>query len=89
MSPSSVHTAPFVEGPAPEEAKLARRLSRRQGLFAPDLLRAAFKQSFVMLRPDIQWKNPVMFVVEVGTVLSIIFTIATIAGLAAWPQSVI
>ena len=32
------------------------------------------KQSFVMLRPDIQWKNPVMFVVEVGTVLTILFT---------------
>ena len=31
-----------------------------------------------MLRPDIQWKNPVMFVVEVGTVLSILFTIQVI-----------
>jgi K+-transporting ATPase ATPase B chain len=29
-----------------------------------------------MLRPDIQWKNPVMFVVEVGTVLSVLYTIA-------------
>jgi K+-transporting ATPase ATPase B chain len=63
-----------------QEAKMARRLSRRQGLFAPDLLRAAFKQSFVMLRPDIQWKNPVMFVVEVGTVLSILFTLAVPLG---------
>src|SRR6185436_3430378 len=44
------------------------------GLFAPQLLQAALKQSFVMLRPDIQWKNPVMFVVEIGTILSIIFT---------------
>jgi K+-transporting ATPase ATPase B chain len=58
------------------EAKLARRMSRRQGLFAPDLLKTALKQSFVMLRPDIQWKNPVMFVVEVGTALSILYTIA-------------
>src|SRR5437879_12555202 len=33
-----------------------------------------------MLRPDIQWKNPVMFVVEVGTVLSILFTIAAMLG---------
>src|SRR5262249_15859989 len=38
------------------------------------------KQAFVMLRPDIQWKNPVMFVVEVGTVLTLLFTIATAAG---------
>src|SRR5262249_32696959 len=65
----------FDSGYSPEQAKLARRVSRRQGLFAPDLLRTALKQSFIMLRPDIQWKNPVMFVVEVGTVLSIIFTL--------------
>jgi K+-transporting ATPase ATPase B chain len=60
-----------------EQAKLARRQSRRAGLFAPDLLLAALKQAFVMLRPDIQWKNPVMFVVEVGTVLTVLFTITT------------
>ncbi len=61
---------------SPTDLKLARRLSRRKGLFAPDLLKTALVQSFVMLRPDIQWKNPVMFVVEVGTVLSILYTIA-------------
>src|SRR5436305_4341719 len=61
---------------AAQEAKLARRLSRRQGLFAPELLKTALKQSFVMLRPDIQWKNPVMFVVEVGTVLTLLYTVA-------------
>jgi K+-transporting ATPase ATPase B chain len=58
--------------------KLTRKLSRRQGLFAPTLLKAALRQSFVMLRPDILWKNPVMFVVEVGTVLSIIYTVVKI-----------
>ena len=60
-----------------QSAKLARRRSRRAGLFAPDLLLAALKQAFVMLRPDIQWKNPVMFVVEVGTILTVLFTITT------------
>jgi K+-transporting ATPase ATPase B chain len=67
-------------GPTPEELKLSRRASRRYGLLAPHLLRAALKQAFIMLRPDIQWKNPVMFVVEVGTVLSIVFTIAAWTG---------
>ncbi len=62
----------------PEDDKLARRLSRRKGLFAPDLLKAALKRAFVMLRPDILWKNPVMFVVEVGTVLSIIYTVVKV-----------
>jgi K+-transporting ATPase ATPase B chain len=55
---------------------MERRLSRRKGLFAPDLLKTALVQSLVMLRPDIQWKNPVMFVVEVGTVLSVLYTFA-------------
>jgi K+-transporting ATPase ATPase B chain len=63
-----------------EELKLARRASRKYGLFEPQLLKAAFKQSLVMLRPDIQWKNPVMFVVEVGTALTIIYTIAKFLG---------
>src|SRR5438128_11432774 len=63
-----------------QELKRTRRASRRAGLFAPELLKAALKQSFIMLRPDIQWKNPVMFVVEVGTVLSILFTIAALLG---------
>src|SRR5262249_27023500 len=38
------------------------------------------KQSFVMLRPDIQWKNPVMFVVEVGTVLTLLYTVVALLG---------
>jgi potassium-transporting ATPase ATP-binding subunit len=59
----------------PDDLKFARRLSRRQGLFAPDLLKSALKRAFVMLRPDILWKNPVMFTVEVGTILSIVYTI--------------
>jgi K+-transporting ATPase ATPase B chain len=66
----------FPAGPVrdPQEAKLARRHSRRLSLFDPELARIALRQAFVMLRPDILWKNPVMFVVEVGTVLSIIYT---------------
>jgi K+-transporting ATPase ATPase B chain len=60
---------------SPDQLKVSRRLSRRQGLFAPELLKAAIKRAFVMLRPDILWKNPVMFTVEVGTVLSMIYTV--------------
>jgi K+-transporting ATPase ATPase B chain len=60
---------------SPDELKLARRLSRRKGLFAPDLLKAALRRAFVMLRPDILWKNPVMFTVEVGTALSVVYTL--------------
>ncbi len=80
MSQMTIEQPPTIEGPSPEDLKLARRATRQNGLFAPHLMRAALKQSFVMLRPDIQWKNPVMFVVEVGTVLSIVFTVAQLFG---------
>jgi potassium-transporting ATPase ATP-binding subunit len=80
MSQTTIDPAPVVEGPSPEELKLTRRATRRSGLFAPELMQAAFRQSFVMLRPDIQWKNPVMFVVEVGTALSLVFTLARLFG---------
>ena len=61
-----------------QQAKLARRQSRTQSLFAPDLLKAAAWRAVVMLRPDLLWKNPVMFVVEVGTLLSIIYTVVKV-----------
>jgi len=76
----STKQPPSSQEYSPEQTKLARRQSRRSGLFAPELTKAALKQSFLMLRPDVQWKNPVMFVVEVGTVLSIIFTIRAAMG---------
>jgi K+-transporting ATPase ATPase B chain len=44
---------------------------------------AALKQAFIMLRPDIQWKNPVMFVVEVGTFLTLLYIIRAAFGGAA------
>jgi potassium-transporting ATPase ATP-binding subunit len=78
---------PAPSAPSPTDLKLARRLSRRKGLFAPDLLKTALVQSLVMLRPDIQWKNPVMFVVEVGTVLSVLYTIAKAINPDAYPAA--
>jgi len=63
-----------------DEMKLSRRASRRNGLFAPHLMKAALRQSFLMLRPDVQWKNPVMFVVWIGTVLTFVYTVARLFG---------
>ena len=68
-------------------SRLARRHSRKSGLFDPQLLKTAFWQSLVMLRPDIQWKNPVMFVVEIGTVLTLIYTVAKMCGVASAASS--
>jgi K+-transporting ATPase ATPase B chain len=69
---------PPKSAPVDDDAILGRSATRKASLVAPHLLREALKQSFIMLRPDIQWKNPVMFVVEVGAVLSILFTIQAI-----------
>ncbi|HTP25371.1 MAG TPA: potassium-transporting ATPase subunit KdpB [Anaeromyxobacteraceae bacterium] len=56
------------------------RRRRRQPLFAPELVKIALKQSLVMLRPDIQWKNPVMFVVEVGAILTLLYVARAAVG---------
>ncbi len=50
--------------------------SRRSNrLFQRDLIRTAALKALVMFRPDYLWKNPVMFVVEIGTILAILYTI--------------
>ena len=66
----------------PEHPRPPRRI-RSQKLFEPELVRDALKQSFVMLRPDIQWSNPVMFVVEIGAVLTLLFIIQALVSTSA------
>src|SRR5258705_1633750 len=58
----------------PEQPGPPRQLRNRQ-LSEAQLVREALKQSIVMLRPDIQWSNPVMFVVELGAVLTLFFIV--------------
>jgi K+-transporting ATPase ATPase B chain len=59
-----------------------RKAVRWRDLFSAALALAAVKQSFIMLRPDIQWKNPVMFVVEVGAALTLLFILRALFGAA-------
>ena len=56
------------------------RRARKMDLFAPDLVWPALRQAFVMLRPDIQWANPVMFVVEIGAFLTLGFVLQAAIG---------
>src|SRR6202047_1122197 len=63
----------------PQHPRPPRRI-RSQKLFDPQLAREALKQSFVMLRPDIQWSNPVMFVVEIGAVLTLLSIIQALVS---------
>jgi K+-transporting ATPase ATPase B chain len=56
------------------------RRARHLDLFAPELVGPELKQAFAMLRPDIQWANPVMFVVEIGAFLTLGFIIQAALG---------
>ncbi|MGH9403757.1 MAG: potassium-transporting ATPase subunit KdpB [Terriglobia bacterium] len=57
-----------------EQPPLPRR-PKAKGLWTPELAKEALKQAFWMLRPDIQWKNPVMFVVELGAFLTLLYVV--------------
>lgn len=46
-------------------------------LFEPGLVNQALKQSFVKLNPRIMFRNPVMFTVEIGTVIMLLVTLYT------------
>jgi K+-transporting ATPase ATPase B chain len=66
----------------PEHPRAPRRVRSRK-LFEPELVRDALKQSIIMLRPDIQWSNPVMFVVEIGAVLTLLFIVQALVSTSA------
>ena len=57
------------------EISQSLRRKKAKTLFDGPTAWTACKRSFVMLRPDIQWKNPVMFVVEIGTILTLLYII--------------
>jgi K+-transporting ATPase ATPase B chain len=58
----------------------SREVTRQSSLLAPETFWPAMKQAVVMLRPDMQWKNPVMFVVEVGAFLTLFYLIQAAVG---------
>ena len=62
----------------PGQPRSLRRM-KRKALLEKETAVKAFKQAFLMLRPDIQWKNPVMFVVEAGAFLTLLYIVE-----AAW-----
>lgn len=56
-----------------------RRIKRR-ALLDKETAIPALKQAFVMLRPDLQWRSPVMFVVEIGAILTLLFIVQIARG---------
>jgi potassium-transporting ATPase ATP-binding subunit len=66
--------------PAPTEA---HGVAESRGLFDGDILRKALLDSFIKLNPLVEVRNPVMFVVLVGTVITFIEAIAH-PGIFTW-----
>ncbi len=76
-----------IQADAPGRAEVAlpatpnrRRNPRSRKLFDPALIRLAAGRSFVMLNPAIMARNPVMFLVEVGWILTTIVAVQSIAN---------
>src|SRR5579862_7671639 len=53
---------------------------RARPLLDPPLVREAIRDSFIKLAPWVQWRNPVMFVVLVGSVLITAVWVAQLGG---------
>jgi K+-transporting ATPase ATPase B chain len=52
-----------------------KKLTRARPLWDPEILRRAIKDSFVKLNPATLWKNPVILVVEIGALLTTIYSV--------------
>ena len=56
-------------------------MSRKQlALFEPTLVVQALKEAVKKLNPQAQWRNPVMFIVWVGSLLTTLLAIAMAGG---------
>jgi len=53
---------------------------KQQALFEPSLIRQALIDSVKKLTPQVQWRNPVMFIVWVGSVMTTALAIAMFSG---------
>ncbi len=73
--------------PQPAEPTVARGVAESRGLFDRAILRQALGDAFLKLDPRVQIKNPVMFVVLVGTVITFIEAIAH-PGIFSWSITV-
>src|SRR5579872_7212199 len=77
--PPPVATPPISPAPADESSLIPKKLVRARPLLDPEILKRALKDSVWKLNPLTLMKNPVIFVVEVGAALVLLFMIRDIA----------
>jgi K+-transporting ATPase ATPase B chain len=76
-----MHTEmPIVNSASDPVELLPRKLAHSRPFFDPDILRRAVRDSFAKLNPVTLLKNPVIFVVEVGALVTTIFLIRDVAA---------
>src|SRR5262245_59521515 len=82
MTPTTTATAP-APAPVPppsvgETSLMPKKLARARPLFDHEILGRALKDSVIKLNPITLMKNPVIFVVEIGAALVLLFLIRDI-----------
>jgi K+-transporting ATPase ATPase B chain len=80
-------TATVTPAPAAPEPTQARGVAQPRSLFDREILVQSLRDSILKLDPRIQIKNPVMFVVLVGTVVTLVEAIAH-PGIFTWSITV-
>src|SRR5437588_2265126 len=68
---------PVAPSPA-DETLIPKKLVRARPLLDPEILRRALKDSVLKLNPVTLMKNPVIFVVEIGAALVLLFVVRDI-----------
>ena len=64
-----------VQAPSDPTQMLPKKLAHSRPLFDGEILRRAIGDSFAKLNPATLWKNPVIFVVEVGALVTTVFLV--------------
>src|SRR5262245_9867895 len=82
MASTAVAPPPPVQPPITpvDETLIPKKLVRARPLFDPEILRRALKDSVLKLNPVTLMKNPVIFVVEVGAALVLLFLVRDAAA---------
>src|SRR5262245_32899753 len=68
-------SVPRAPSPVDETSLIPKRLVRARPLFDPEILRRALSDSVLKLNPATLMKNPVIFVVEVGAAVVLLFLV--------------
>src|SRR5499433_2659303 len=63
-----------------DESLIPKKLVRARPLFDPEILGRALKDSVLKLNPITLMKNPVIFVVEIGAALVLVFLVRDVAA---------